>query len=225
MKNFAKIICALGLLIVAGGFLYAWAAPNKWDAYFDAKLQEPPRQFIKDALQMLPAAHGKIYAIDLGAGVGHETLLLLQKGYHVVAVDNQKIAFDYMLKRPEITPYKDHLITKVTAFEGFDFNELPNIDVVVASFSLPFCKKENFDAFWLSLVAKIPSGGYFIGNTFDPGFTAFRDKDREHMTFHAREQTLKLFDDFKIISFKEVKKPANEPGKFDHYYEVIAQKS
>ena len=63
-----------------------------------------------------------------------------------------------------------------------------------------------------------------IVNLFDPGFTVFKAKDRVTMTFHTKKQVIELFKDFKILSFKEIKEPATEPGKFDHTYELCVQK-
>ena len=73
-------------------------------------------------------------------------------------------------------------------------------------------------------MGKIEKGGYFIGNTFDPRFTTFKESDRKNMTFHTKEQTLKLFNDFEIITFNEVKTPDAKSGTSDHYYEVFARK-
>lgn len=205
--------------------LYIILKPNTWEAYYKHKLTEPPRDFIVTALKELPQqTKSEIIALDLGAGVGHETLLLLKKGYYVIAVDSQKSAFDFMLERPEIIKYQDRLKTVVSSFEELDLDKIPPLNLVVTSFALPFCHPDHFENFWKKIVDKIESGGYFIGNTFDPGFTAFDDKVRKEMTFHTKEQTIDLFDNFEILSLREIKEEGKEVGKFDHYYEIIAKK-
>ena len=197
---------------------------NRWESYYINKLNEPAREFIVQALKTIPNPKSGDVALDLGAGVGHETLLLLEKGYNVIALDKQKIAFDFMLKRPEITQYKDHLKTIISSFEDLNFTLLPDLDIVIASFSMPFINPKDFDEFWNHLVEKIKPSGYFIGNTFDPGFTTFNEKDRSVMTFHTKQQTMDLLKKFTILSFKKVKDASKSPGKYTHHYEIIAQK-
>lgn len=223
-KGLTKLIFpALFALFVV--FIGLWIfKPNPWDNYFRKKLNDPPRDFLAKGLHNIPSLSSTQVAIDLGAGVGHETYLLLQKGYNVIAIDNQKTAFDIMLKRPEIIPYKDRLTTYEASFENIDFQKIPSADIVIASFALPFCKPDQFNQFWDKVSHQIKPGGYFIGNTFDPGFTAFKDNTRKNMTFHTKTETISLFKEFNILKFKEVKNPAAQKGLFDHYYEVIAIK-
>ncbi|HFS6879507.1 TPA: class I SAM-dependent methyltransferase [Legionella pneumophila] len=209
------------LLVFIGLWIFR---PNPWNHYFHKKINDPPRDFIVKGLQNIPSPSSAEVGIDLGAGVGHETYLLLQKGYNVIAIDNQKAAFDIMLKRPQIIPYKDRLTTYEASFENIDFQKLPSADIVIASFALPFCKPDQFNQFWHKVSHQIKPGGYFIGNTFDPGFTAFKGSARRSMTFHTKAETMNLFKDFNILKFKEVKKPAVQKELFDHYYEVIAIK-
>lgn len=114
------IICSI-VFVVLITCCGAWLLkPNPWDRYFHKKLSDPPRDFIVAQLNTIPIPSSDEVAIDLGSGVGHETYLLLQKGYSVIAIDNQKIAFDMMLKRPEIIPYKDHLKTYEVSFEKIE---------------------------------------------------------------------------------------------------------
>lgn len=214
------MLCITPLLLA----LYAAALPNRWEAYLANKLNEPAREFVVRALQGLPCAKEGQVAFDIGAGVGHETLLLLDMGFDVVAIDKQEIAFEFMLKREELIKHQSHLKTCVCAFEDLDFSLLPDAHIVISSFALPFCHPSHFDTFWQDLSGKIAPGGHFIGNIFDPGFTAFSAKDRRQMTFHTLEQALNLFKNFKILSFKEIREGGKASGTFDHYYEVVAEK-
>lgn len=225
MKKKCKLITIIVLVLLFLAVFYYFTKPGRWELYFKNKLHEPVREFVVDALQKISNdnATGKL-ALDLGAGVGHETLLLLEKGYNVIAVDGQKEAFDFMLQRSEIKQYQAHLKTVISDFETLDFDSLPDVDLVVASFSLAFCKPAFFDTFWSNVMRKIKPGGYFIGNTFDAGFTAINKKDRPGMTFHTKAQTEALFKNFNIMSLQEVKNEGKVVGAFDHYYEVVAQK-
>lgn len=189
------------------------------------KTKSSPRPFVVDALKAIPQKFDSAIALDFGSGVGHETLLLLNHGFNVVAIDSQKEAFEIMLNRPEFAKFKPHLKTIVSNFEGLNFSDLPDADVIVASFSLPFISPQLFDHVFMSIIKKLKIGGYFIGNFFDPGFNVFKEKDRKNMTFHIKPEVLELFKDFKIITFNELKTPAKEPGKTDHTYEIFAQKN
>ncbi|MCC2646788.1 MAG: SAM-dependent methyltransferase [Rickettsiaceae bacterium] len=225
MKHYFKSSIILFILALGLSVAYLALKPNKWEVYFKNKLNEPARDFVVKAINSLPIpVHGEIIALDLGASVGNETAFLLEKGFKVIAVDNQKLAFDFMLKRPDIVKFQNRLTTIISPFQELDFSTIPMIDIVTASYSLPFCPPEYFEEFWVKLVRQIKPGGYFVGNFFDPGFTAFTNSDRKQMTLHTKSQIVSLFKDFKIIDFKEVKKEAKEVGKLDHYHIVIAEK-
>ncbi|RUR15416.1 class I SAM-dependent methyltransferase, partial [Legionella sp. km535] len=183
-----------------------------------------PREFIVNSLKSIPNPSSNATAIDFGAGVGHETLLLLQKGYKVLAIDNQKSALNILLNRKDIKPYQNHIQTYESSFEKLNLKNNSKSDIVIASFALAFCKPKQFKQFWQQVTENIKPGGYFIGNTFDPGFTAFDKKDHDNMTFHTKNETIKLFDDFEILTLNEIKKEATISGKFDHYYEIVARK-
>ncbi len=214
------------LLAIPQGF----AAPtpqvkNKyWEAYFKAKLRDPPAGFVVEGLNAIQHNSPHKVAIDLGCGVGHETVQLLQRGYNVVAVDGQAEAFDYLKQQPNIGPYLGNLRTIVSSFEKLNFSELPQADVVVASFALPFMRASDFNGTWQKVVAKIKPGGYFIGNLFAPDFSFFADKFRGSMTFHSKPEALALFSGFEMLGFQEVKAPGTKPGTINHYYVFIAKK-
>jgi len=220
MKKFVIFISLIFLVF----FIFLMLKPNRWDAYFQKKLNDTPREFVVNSLKSIPNPTPNATAIDFGAGVGHETLLLLQKRYTVLAIDNQKSALKILLNRTDIKPYHNHIKTYESSFEKLNLKNTPKSDIVIASFALPFCNSRKFNQFWHQVRENIKPGGYFIGNTFDPGFTAFEKKDRVNMTFHTKSETIKLFDDFEILTLNEVKKEATTPGKDDHYYEIVARK-
>ena len=67
--------------------------------------------------------------------------------------------------------------------------------------------------------------GYFVGNFFgkrDSWVTV-----KEKMVFLAKEETLKLFEQFEIIKFEEIERDGKTGlGKMKHWhtYEIIAKK-
>ncbi|HRE31877.1 MAG TPA: class I SAM-dependent methyltransferase, partial [Candidatus Berkiella sp.] len=73
-------------------------------------------------------------------------------GYRVVAVDSQAEAFEYMKQQPNILQYQGNLRTIVSTFEKLPFGELPQVDLVIASFALPFMKTQDFNPTWQKIV-------------------------------------------------------------------------
>lgn len=197
---------------------------NRWDKYFKRKLFDPPAGFVVEALKVIPRSNQRKIALDLGSGVGHETLLLLKHGYQVIAIDKNETAFKYMFQQPAIQPFQQHVKKIVSPFEKVPFAELPSVDLVVASFSLPFVAKKDFNKVWKDVAQQIKPGGYFIGNVFDEGFSFFDQKFRPHMTFHTKEEARNLFQDFDILYFKEVRADSLKKGTQNHYYVIIAKK-
>ncbi|MGE3318468.1 MAG: class I SAM-dependent methyltransferase [Candidatus Berkiella sp.] len=232
--NFIKQMSQTILLLLMCSFLplnaHATSSPpvkNKyWEAYFKSKLRDPPAGFVVTALNALQQSNppGRKVAIDLGCGVGHETLELLKKGYHVVAIDGQPQAFDYMKQLPMMHQYEGNLKTVVSSFEKLNFAELPEADMIVASFALPFMKANDFNRVWTEVKGKIKPGGYFVGNFFDPDDSFFAQKFRSSMTFHNKVQAMALFHGFQIVGFQEVNTPASKPGTMNHYYAFVGKK-
>jgi len=212
------VLCGLG-------WSYFYYTHNRWVVYYQRKLQDAPRDFVIEALKNISTPNNtNNIALDLGSSVGHETLLLLQKNYEVYALDHEKIAFDMMLQRPEFIQYKNKVHTVLATFQDINFGMLPQFDLVLASFSLPFCLSVNFTQFWMNVTHQLKLGGYFIGNTFDPSFMGFTEKDRKNMTFHTKEETLNLFQKFKIINFQKIINTNESSGIVTCYYVVVAQK-
>jgi tellurite methyltransferase len=195
-----------------------------WEAYFKSKLRDPPAGFIVQGVDTIAQKNPNKTAIDLGCGIGHETLVLLKAGYKVTAIDSQPEAFEYMKQLPNIHQYQGNLKAIVSTFEKLDFQSIPKADLVIASFSLPFMKPQDFNRIWQQVVTKVKPGGYFIGNFFAPDFSFFADKFRHSMTFHSKMEAMALLNGFEIVGFQEVNVPATKPGTMKHYYAFIGKK-
>jgi SAM-dependent methyltransferase len=200
---------------------------NRWETYFKRKVYDPPAGFVVDGVKFIQSnpqgGQGKI-AVDLGSGVGHETLFLLKFGYKVIAVDSEEVSFKYMMELPDIQKYSQNLTTIISTFENLNYLTLPPTDLVIASFSLPFVPERDFSKVWLNIVNTIKPGGYIIVNLFDSDFSFFDKRFRPNMTFHTKEKAMELFSQFNIIYFKEVTAEALKPGTQNHYYVFIAKK-
>lgn len=159
-------------------------------------------------------------AIELGCGVGRDTVCLIKNGWNVLAIDRENVESRIAAKLSE-EELKQFKFLK----QKFEYIELEKNNLVVANFSLPFCNKNNFKELWNKINNSILKDGYFVGNFF--GINDEWKSTKEEMTFLTKEQVIELFKDFEIIEFKEVEKDGTTGlGKMKHWhiFNVIAKK-
>jgi len=194
-----------------------------WSAYYDAVVGRPPRETLLEALKHFEAenlpAESQL-AVDLGCGEGRDTVELLRRGWRVLGIDAQQEAISRLLSRPDITT--DYLETKVSSFEELS---LPtSVDLINASFSLPFCPPEYFPDLWQKIVASLRSGGRFCGQLLGE-----RDSWAVYtsVNHHTREQVEKLLQPFAIEVFEEEEHPGKTAlgqQKHWHLFQIVARK-
>ena len=156
----------------------------------------------------------------MGCGAGRDTIFLIKNNWNVLAIDREdtgKIISD-ILNNEELKRFR---------FESQTFEEikLEDNNLVVANFSIPFCRKELFNELWNKIVQSISQDGYFVGNFF--GLNDSWAKTKEQMVFLSKEQVLRLFESFDILSFNEIEKDGKTAlGKEKHWhvFEIIARK-
>lgn len=159
-------------------------------------------------------------AIDLGSGSGIDSLELLRSGWDVIAIDKEASAHELLIKQLP-SEYSNRIKTVVAAFEVL---QLPDADLINATFSLPFCNKLDFARFWERLVDAIKPGGRFAGQFF-----GINDSWASHpsMTFHSAEQVALLFQKFELDLYIEKEYDAHTLAgmpKHWHVFHVVAQK-
>ena len=102
------------------------AQPNKTIIYFINKINPMPGN-----------------AIELGCGAGRDTKYLIKKGWNVLAIDREDVEnrIKKRLKQEELDRFE---------FQRQDFENvvLPENNLLVANFSLPFCNKDKFNELW-----------------------------------------------------------------------------
>ena len=154
-------------------------------------------------------------AIDLGCGAGNDTMLLLENGFNVTAIDSEPQVKEILLKRAQ----NEQNLNVVTG--DFSKVQLQKADLINANFSLFFVKK-NFDPFIKYVLQSINKNGYFVGN-----FLGKEDDWKKSKTTVEKEELLNYFSKFKILYFSEekyYKDVLTKKNKFWHVYNIIAKK-
>jgi trans-aconitate methyltransferase len=116
---------------------------QKWSAYYQATAApQSPHDTLREAMAHFAAERSPLQqhaAVDLGCGTGRDTVELLRRGWCVLAVDNQSEALA-RIRANVPTAHQEALETRLARFEDI---ELPAVDLVNASYSLPFCHSED----------------------------------------------------------------------------------
>ena len=177
--------------------------PERWENYYQITSGRPPRKTLVKALDLFDGGVGG--AADLGCGAGNETLAMLEAGWQVLAIDGQEKSIERV---KEVVPEKwaDRLETQVADFEGLALSAAA-FDWINASFALPFCPPEHFEAFWREVTGAVKVGGRLSGQLFgDHDSWA----DRPEMSCHSLEQVKALLADFELEFFEEEDNPEGQ---------------
>jgi tellurite methyltransferase len=185
-----------------------------WTRYYDAAGVEP-RETLLDAVRRFDAPG---LAVDLGCGTGRDTLELLRRGWHVLAVDAQEEALRRL--RAAVGGY-ERLETQVATF---DDAALPQCDLVNASFSLPFCPPDRFDELWARIGDALRPGGRFCGQLFGE-----RDgwSGNPSLTFHTHAEVDRLLTGYEVERVDEEEEDSTTvvgDAKHWHLFHVVARK-
>lgn len=191
---------------------------DKWKRYQEKTFNRPPHDILLQALKYFDGFKG--YSIDLGCGAGRDTIELLRNEWRVLAIDNNPYSFDKIKSKLD----KKQLDKFETKKEDFEKLEFPKVDLINASFSIPFCKPESFERLWNNIVDAININGRFSGN-----FLGNRDgwKNNLKMTFLNKDEIVELFKEFQIEYFEEKEyegKTTQGNVKHWHFFNVIAKK-
>ena len=154
-------------------------------------------------------------AIDLGCGAGNDTMLLLEKGFNVTAIDSEPQVKEILLKRAQ----NEQNLNVVTG--DFSKVQLQKADLINANFSLFFVRKD-FDSFIKNVLQSMNKNGYFVGN-----FLGKEDDWKKSKTTVEKDELFNYFSKFKILYFSEekyYKDVLTKKNKFWHVYNIIAQK-
>ncbi|MBA1258724.1 class I SAM-dependent methyltransferase [Pseudomonas oryzihabitans] len=133
---------------------------SHWTSYYAATAAGGPRDTLLQSLSSWSSPPG--LALDLGCGTGRDTLVLLEQGWQVLALDAESEALSALRER---TPalLQGRLETRQARFETVT---LPRCDLINSSFALPFCEPAHFPALWNGITAAVRPGGLFCGQLF-----------------------------------------------------------
>lgn len=189
-----------------------------WYSYYNAVANRPPRKTTLTALGSFPQSG---MAIDLGCGDGRDTVPMLNQNWQVLAIDREREAINRLLSRTDCE--KQLLTTKIASFEDL---QLPSdIDLINASFCLPFCSSHAFPQLWQKITASLKVDGRFAGHFFG-------DRDswcaRAYMNCLTKQQVKNLFTNYEIELWEEEEhfgKTPLEEDRYWHIFHVVARKN
>jgi tellurite methyltransferase len=174
--------------------------------------------------------HPRHWAVDLGCGDGRDTIALLHRGWRVLAIDGETQALDRLLGRPDLPPAAQHappLPTQILQTQQMRFEalELPaEVDLINASFCLPFCPTAAFPQLWHTIVTALKPGGRFCGQLFGDRDSWAVHPNRSH---HTRDTVETLLQPFVVEWLEEEEHPgvtAIGETKHWHIFHIVARK-
>lgn len=201
------------------------STPSKgsWDDYYQNTLNETkPYKTLLLAQEYFKLEQKVGLAVDLGTGTGRDALFLLNHDWKVLAIDAEPLAIEILLNRVPAEK-SDNLQVAITAFSNMLLPQ--QVDLINASFSLPFCKPEEFAKCWEQISDHLVIGGRFAGHFFG-------DKDdwsqNTAMSFHTQEEMLQLFSENFSIEYLQIEEglfpTAAGSMKHWHIFHIVAKK-
>ncbi len=188
-----------------------------WKAYYNAVAHRPPR---KTLLTALAAFKEPGIAIDLGCGDGRDTVEILRQNWAVLAIDKEPEAIARLLARTYLNTQQ--LTTQIVSFEEL---QLPKqVNLINASFSLPFCPPEAFPNLWNQIFNSLVTGGRFCGHLFG-------DRDSwgngELISCFTRPQVETLLRPYALELLEEEEHLGQTPlgeDRYWHIFHIVARK-
>lgn len=168
---------------------------ENWSLYIDKTKESNPRDFVVKSMEFFNQENFKGKAVDIGCGAGNDIHFMLDNGWEVLGIDSEPHSKSICEERFKNNPN--------FSFNLSDFKniEIAHCDWVNASFSLPFCPKEDLKPLINNIYQKLSKNGRFSGNFFG---------DRHSWTqlsLYSKEEVLEILGDFDIEFFTEIEEP------------------
>jgi tellurite methyltransferase len=214
-KKTIKIVIFIILISIFGVATYKYFFKS-WAPYYQKRLSQEPRPLLVEALKMYKEnASAEKKVLELGAGSGNDTAWLLKNGWTVWANDREIESIKIISQRKDVDSYKERLHLIHADFLNLAWSELPQFDLIYASYALPFLDKNNFHIVWNHIIAQLKVDGILAVNFFDQRHQGFNAWEKRSMTFFTEEEIVDLFKGFKIEFFEE---------SDDYSFDVIVRK-
>lgn len=206
-----------------------------WPEYFQAVEGKggPPRDTLvraADLFEQGAVSTRPLLALDVACGQGRDTVELLRRvspRWRVIAIDYHTEATRRTLAAVELEDMERVQVCQLAMEEIAEKGEslIPrSVDLVNASFALPFCKPEAFGGLWRFLVGRIKPGGRFSGQFFGDRDEWQSIRPRSH---HSRTEVEALLQPFAVEHMEEVEKEGDDAMggvKHHHVFHVVARK-
>ena len=191
---------------------------NRWKQYQNETTNPNKIKFINSVLETSEQNNG--IAIDLGCGAGNDSIYMIQNGWKVIAIDSEVSVIEQRSK--ELTVEQQNRLQIIN--KKFEEVQLPEEDLILANYSIPFCNPEEFEKLWNKIQKSLKPSGIFAGVLFgiNDGWS-----QRKNMTFKTKEEIGKMLKNFKIqlLEEKEFNRPtAMGKEKHWHIFKIIARK-
>lgn len=184
-------------------------------------------------------------AIDIACGEGRDTRAMLERGWNVIAVDYHAEAVKRTIAALS-ADWRERCAVRQVAMEaiatdhelagmisaicdgGGDHKRgvevLGKVDLINASFALPFCDPEKFPALWAWIGRTLGVGGRFAGQFFGDRDEWQCVRPKSHVTL---AQLLELLRGVEVEHLEEVEKDGSDAMggvKHHHVFHVVARK-
>ncbi len=194
-----------------------------WDSYYEKTGTRPPHDtllFALDRFETELSATDRHFAVDLGCGNGRDTVELLRRSWHVLAVDAEATAISGLTAREDLPP-DAMLETQIGRFEDMT---LPNADLVNSSFALPLIDPPRFPDLWDHILDCVRSGGRISCQLYG-------DRDswvgRPGITFFTKSGIDALLGPLDVEFFREEEHDSVTPRgqqKHWHIFHMVAKR-
>ena len=197
---------------------------ENWKKYYKKTGERPPRKTLLRAIKNFDGEssleiHQK-RALDLGCGNGRDTVELLRRGWEVIAVDAEINAIEGLQKRKEVT--KDSKLKTINA--RFEQIEVPEVDLINSSFSLPLVPPQSFPDLWGRLLTAVRTGGRISCQLYGNRDSWVGDPT---ITFFTKSAVDTLLQSMEIEYFHEEDDESVTPRgvkKHWHIFHIVAKK-
>ncbi|MDP1879391.1 MAG: hypothetical protein Q8K60_00460 [Parachlamydiaceae bacterium] len=195
---------------------------SKWGNYYLNTIHTEPHKTLILALKYFQLENNIGNAVDLGAGAGRDTIFLLKAGWQVFALDAEQLSIDVIINQIDSELLSNLKVAVVPFSEMIIPNEL---NLINASYSLPFCKPEDFALCWKKIMNGLIIGGRFCGQFF-----GVHDEwaNSPNLTIHTFDDLMKLFENQFVIEYLQIENGlipcANGELKHWHIYHIVAKK-